>query len=51
MQESWVRSLGRDDSPGEGNANALQDSCLGNPRERGAWQAAIHGAAKELDTT
>ena len=33
-------------SPGEGNGNPLQYSCLGNPKERGAWQATLHGAAK-----
>ena len=26
-------------------------SCLGNPRDRGAWQATVHGVAKELDMT
>ena len=26
-------------SPGEGNDNPLQYSCLGNPKDRGAWQA------------
>ena len=30
-------------SPGEGNGNPLQYSCLGNPMDRGAWQAAVHG--------
>ena len=38
-------------SPGEGNGNPLQYSCLGNPVDRGAWQATGHGVAKELDTT
>ena len=33
-------------SPGEGHGNPLQCSCLGNPMDRGAWQSAIHGAAK-----
>ena len=33
-------------SPGEGNGNSLQYSCLGNPMERGAWQATVHGGAK-----
>ena len=33
-------------SPGEGNANPLQYSCLGNPMDRGAWQAIIHGVTK-----
>ena len=30
-------------SPGEGNGNPLQYSCLGNPMDRGAWQATVHG--------
>ena len=38
-------------SPGEGNGNALQYSCLGNPMDRGAWWATVHGLAKEADTT
>ena len=33
MWETWVRSLGREDSPGEGNGNPLQDSCLENPMD------------------
>ena len=36
-------------SPGEGNGNPLQYSCLGNPTDRGARQAAVHGVAKESD--
>ena len=39
--------LGR--SPGEGNGNLLQYSCLVNPMNRGAWQATVHGVSKELD--
>ena len=35
-------------SPREGNGNPLQHSCLGNPMERGAWQATVHRAAKSL---
>ena len=31
---------------GEGNGNALQYSCLENPMDGGAWEAAVHGAAK-----
>jgi len=31
---------------GEGNDNPLQYSCLGNPMDRGAWQATVHGIAK-----
>ena len=38
-------------SPGEGNVNTLQYSCLGNPTDRGAWQAIVHGVAKESDVT
>ena len=38
-------------SPGERNGNPLQYSCLGNPMDRGAWQATVHGAAKESHTT
>ena len=38
-------------SPGEENGNLLQYSCLGNPVDRGAWWATVHGAAKESDTT
>ena len=30
-------------SPGEGNDNPLQYSCLGNPMDRGVWQATVHG--------
>ena len=37
-------------SLGEGNGNPLQDSCLGNPMDRGAWWAAVCGFAKEMDT-
>ena len=37
-------------SPGEGNGNPLQYSCLENPIDGGAWWATVHGVA-ELDTT
>ena len=33
-------------SPGIGNSNPLQYSCLDNPMDRGAWWAAVHGVAK-----
>ena len=33
-------------SPGEGNGNPLQYSCLENPMDRGAWQASVHRIAK-----
>ena len=32
-------------SPGEGNGNPLQYSCLGNPMDRGTWQATVYAAA------
>ena len=34
-------------SPGEGNGNPLQYSCLGNPMDRGAWQDTAHGDVKD----
>ena len=37
-------------SPGEGNGNPLQYSCLENPMNRGTWWAAVHGVT-ESDTT
>ena len=40
---------GLERSPGEGNGNPLQYSCLGNPMDRGAWQATVYGVAKESD--
>ena len=48
MQEMQVQSLGQEDSPGEGNGNPLQYSCLENPMDRGAWWAVVHGVAKEI---
>ena len=36
--------------PGGGHGNPLQDSCLKNPMDRGAWRATVHGVA-ESDTT
>ena len=46
---SSIPGLGR--FPGGGNSNPLQYSCLGNPMDRGAWWATVHGVSKELDTT
>ena len=36
--------------PGEGNGNPLQYSSLGNPVDRGEWQATVHGITKESET-
>ena len=50
MQETgWIPGLGG--SPGEGNGNPLQYSCLGNPMDRGGWWARVHEVAKESDKT
>ena len=57
LQETWVQSPGRENprvrkilrlgwSPGEGNGNPLQYSCLENPMDGGAWWAIVHGVAK-----
>ena len=37
IQETWVQSLGQEDSPGEGNGNPLQYSWLENSMDGGAW--------------
>ena len=42
---------GLERSPGGGNGNPFQYSCLGNPIDRGAWVAAVHGGSKESDMT
>ena len=42
-QHDWATSLS---CIGEGNGNPLQCSCPENPRDRGAWWAAVHGVAK-----
>ena len=46
---SLISQLGR--SRGERNGNPLQYSCLGNPMDRGAWRATVHGFMKEWDMT
>ena len=43
-ETSSIPGLGR--SPGGGNSNPLQYSCLENPMNREAWQATVHGVAK-----
>ena len=49
MQETQVQSLGR--SPGEGNGNPLQYSCLENPMVRGAWLATESDMTEQLTHT
>ena len=44
-----IPGLGR--SPGERNGNPPQYCPLGNPMDRGAWQATVHEVEEELDTT
>ena len=39
-------TLGSGRSPGGGHDNPLQYSCLGNPMDRGAWRATVHGISK-----
>ena len=43
-EQGSIPGLGR--SPGEGNGNALQYSCLENPMDGEAWQATVYGVAK-----
>ena len=51
-EETQVRSLGQEDSPGGGKGNPLQYSCLENPLDRGAWRATVHTrGCRESDTT
>ena len=51
MQETQVRSLGQENPLEKRMATHSKYSCLGNPMDRGAWQATVHGAAKESDMT
>ena len=44
-------NLGLGRSPGEGNGNPCQYSCLRNPMERGAWWATVHEVTKEYNMT
>ena len=45
----WIPGSGR--SPGGGNGNPLQYSCLGNPLNRGAWRAIVQGVSKSRTAT
>ena len=44
-----LSGLGR--SSGGGNGSPLRCSCLGNPMDRGAWRATVHGVAQESYTS
>ena len=44
-------ALGLGRSPGEGNGNPLQYSCVENSMDRGAWEATVQGVAKSPNTT
>ena len=48
MQETWGQFPEWWRSPGQGNGNSFQDSCQGNPTDRGAWLVTIHGVAKRI---
>ena len=50
MREDLGLIPGSGRSPGEGNDNPLQCSCLENPMDGGAWRAAVHGVT-ESDAT
>ena len=51
-QETWVQSLGLEDPlEKEVATHCMYYSCLGNPFDREAWQAAVYGVAKELAIT
>ena len=44
----WVWPLSQE-PPGGGNSHPLQNSCLENSMDSGAWWATVHGVAKESD--
>ena len=45
MRETWFHSLGLEGTLEKGMAT-IQYSCLGNPMDRGAWRATVHGVTK-----
>ena len=51
LQYLYFHICKHNSSPGEGNGNPLQHSCLGNSTDRGAWQATVCGVTKQLDMT
>ena len=51
MQETLVQSLSQEEIAGEEIGNPLPYSSLGNPIDREAWWATVHGVTKELNMT
>ena len=51
MQDTKDSISGSGRSPGKGNGNPLWYSCLGNPRDKGAWWATVYEVPKELEMT
>ena len=51
MQETWVRSLGREDPLEKEMATRSSILAWENPMDRGAWEATVHGVTKESDIT
>ena len=51
MQEMWVQSLGQEDSPGGGNGNPFQCSCLKNPHGQRSLVGYSPWGCKESDMT
>ena len=50
-QETWVQSLCWENPLETEMGYPLQQSCLENPMDRGAWWTTVHGVAKQLDMT
>ena len=53
-QETWVRSLGQEDPLEQEmttHSSIAWDVSMGNPMDKGAWQATVHGGHKESDKT
>ena len=51
MQETWVRSLGQEDSLEKETATHSSILAWGDSVDRGAWLATVHGGGKKSDTT
>ena len=51
MQETWVRSLGREDPLEKEMATPSSILAWENPMDRGAWEATVHGVTKESGMT